>query len=76
MIPVSFVHSSLPAGGFRADIPALPGREDIVRLNDQNFVVVAVAHALSKGLESYYIAFVYLATEKEYHRERNLKRDY
>lgn len=66
MIPVSFVHESLPAGGFRVNMPAVPNREDIVRLNSENFVVVAVAHALDEGLENYYVVFVYLVREKEY----------
>lgn len=66
MIPISFVHESLPAGGFRVNMPAVPNREDIVRLNSENFVVVAVAHALDEGLEGYYVAFVYLVREKEY----------
>lgn len=73
MIPVSFVHESLPAGGLRADIPTVPNREDVVRLNNENFVVIAVAHALDKGLESYYVAFVYLLTVEEYQRQKSMK---
>lgn len=72
MIPVSFVHESLPAGGFRADMLSVPNREDIVRLNDQNFVVISVAHALDKGLEKSYCAFVYLLTVEEYRSQNNM----
>lgn len=69
MIPVNFVHESLPAGGFRVNIPAVPNRKDLVRLNNENFVVTAVAHALDKGLESYYVAFVYLELANIYFKD-------
>lgn len=71
MIPVSFVHESFPAGGLRADIPAVPNRGDVVRLNNENFIVIAVAHAFDKGLEGHYLAFVYLILEREYFKENN-----
>lgn len=73
MIPISFVHESLPAGGFRVDMLSIPNREDIVRLNDQNFIVISVVHALDKGLENSYVAFVYLLTVKEYQSQNNMR---
>lgn len=74
MIPVSFVHESFPAGGLRADIPTVPNREDVVRLNNENFVVISVAHAFDKGLENNYCAFVYLLTVDEYQSQNNMTR--
>ena len=57
----------------RVDLPAIPNREDIVRLNNENFVVTAVAHALDEGLESYYVAFVYLELVNVYFQESSGK---
>lgn len=69
MIPVSFVHESLPSGGLSAELLAIPNREDIVRLNNQNFVVKAVAHVVTpseEGGPGTYVVFVYLYTPQEY----------
>lgn len=69
MIPVSFVHESFPAGCLRVDIPAVPNREDVVCLNNEDFVVISVAHSI----ENYYVAFVYLLTVGEYQRQNRMK---
>lgn len=73
MIPISFVHETLPAGGLRVDMLSIPNREDIVRLNQENFVVISVAHVLEKGLENQYMVFVYLLTVKEYQKQNNMR---
>lgn len=74
MIPVSFVHETFPAGGLRSDLPSIPNREDVVRLNEENFVVISVVHVLDKGLENNYVAFVYLLTVEEYQKQNNMMR--
>lgn len=58
----------------RVDIPALPRMGDVIRLNSENFVVTVVAHALDEGIESYYLALVYLDTANNYFKEYDRSR--
>lgn len=66
MIPVSFVHESFPPGGQRVDLPVVPRKEEIVRLNGKDFVVYAVAHVVEPGT---YVVFVYVTAVGEYTKE-------
>lgn len=73
MITVNFLHGSLPVGGLKVRLEAVPRTAEGVYLNETSFVVDVVNHVVysdplsaeERGLEQHCV-YVYLTSAEEY----------